>query len=166
MIHFFFSQTQNKIEKQKACSLFPCWVSRKRCFSNMEVAFRMALQNLQMLAVTLQTTKKKINYNMFQEDDNLHMEKRLFFLFKSTTYRLTGKAVIISPIAFIQAVIFSLGTRGWLQRKRKLSLRNSQLQFVLFMHLEQGVLIQRKFLTKLREGYKHMQLIRRANRQY
>lgn len=72
----------------------------------------MALQNLQMLAVTLQTTKKKINYNMFQEDDNLHMEKRLFFLFKSTTYRLTGKAVIISPIAFIQAVIFSLGTRG------------------------------------------------------
>lgn len=105
---------------------------------------------------------------MFQEDANLYMEKRLlfFFLFKNATYQLTGKAVIISPIAFIQAVIFSLGTRGWLQRKRKPSLRNSQLQFVLLMYLEQGVLIQRKFLTKLRKLYKHMQLCRRANRQH
>ena len=116
-----------------------------------------------MLAVTLQTTRHFTTCS--RKTIIFTWKKDFFFLFQSTTYRLTGKAVIISPIAFIQAVIFSLGTRGWLQRKRELSLRNSQLQLVLFAYLEQGVLIQRTFL-KLRELYKHMQLCRRVNRQY
>lgn len=32
---------------------------------------------------------------------------------------LTGSAVITSPMAFIQAVMFSLGTSGWLKGRRK-----------------------------------------------
>lgn len=58
---------------------------------------------------------------------------------------LTGSAVITSPMAFIQAVMFSLGTRGWLKGKRTTSIdafldnSNSQHKQTYYQSAEKNI---------------------------